>query len=58
MTTGEAAVELGISERRVRALITDGRLKAERIGRDWIITERALDAVRERKPGRPRKDSK
>jgi excisionase family DNA binding protein len=37
MTTIEAAEKLGVSDARVRQLILDGKLKAERIG------ERLLD---------------
>ncbi len=54
MTTAEAADALGITPRRVRALIASGRLKARRYGRDWSISEEAIEAVRERPPGRPR----
>jgi excisionase family DNA binding protein len=53
LTTKQAAAALGVSLRRVQALINAGRLKAERVGRDWLIPARALEQVRERKPGRP-----
>lgn len=56
LTTAEAAVELGVSVRRVHALIKDNRLKAERFGGAWAIKRKDLDAVRDRKTGRPRKD--
>jgi excisionase family DNA binding protein len=46
---------LNISTRRVRALIAAGRMPAKRLGRDWIIAEPDLDAVRDRQPGRPKK---
>ena len=55
MTSTEAATILGVSERRVRALIASGALSATKHGRDWHITPHALDSVKERKPGRPRK---
>ena len=55
LTTLEAAVELGVTPQRVRALIVAGRLKAEKVGRDWLIAPHALEAVRIRKSGRPRK---
>lgn len=55
LSTSEAAAALGVSERRIRGLITDGRLPAEKIGRDYVIKEVDLELVRERKPGRPRK---
>jgi excisionase family DNA binding protein len=55
ITTGDAAHRLGVSVRRVRELITDKRLPADKIGRDYLINERDLVLVRDRKPGRPRK---
>ncbi|MGH8068560.1 MAG: helix-turn-helix domain-containing protein [Candidatus Entotheonellia bacterium] len=54
LTTQQAAAALGVTQRRVVALIQAGRLKASRLGRDWLIPAQALEAVRERKPGRPR----
>jgi excisionase family DNA binding protein len=54
ITTTEAAVELKITRRRIIALITAGRLKASRMGRDWMIDQSDLKAVRVRKPGRPK----
>lgn len=56
MDTATAAKQLGVSARRVRQLIDSGRLKAEKVGRDWLIHKDALKAVAVRKPGRPRKD--
>jgi excisionase family DNA binding protein len=57
MTTAEAAAELGVTVRRVQALIGAGRLAASKVGRDWWITPAALDKVRVRPPrGRPRKN--
>jgi excisionase family DNA binding protein len=53
MTTIEAAEALHVTRGRVCQLITAGRLKAKRIGRDWHIEPAALGAVRVRKPGRP-----
>ncbi len=55
LTTAQAAAELGVTPCRIQALIRKGRLVAQKIGRDWQIHPRALDAVRDRKPGRPRK---
>ena len=59
LTTSQVAKELGVSPRRVQALIKAGRLRAERVGRDWLIRPRDVDAVRDRKggwpKGRPRK---
>jgi excisionase family DNA binding protein len=54
LTTTQAAKELGISRVRVVALIAAGRLKADKMGRDWMIRRKSLAVVRVRKPGRPK----
>jgi excisionase family DNA binding protein len=56
--TTEAAKRLGISQNRVRDLIASGRLKAQKIGREYAINPKDLDAVKNRIPGRPRKSRK
>jgi excisionase family DNA binding protein len=58
MTTREAAERLGVSVRAVQALIQRGRLKAEKIGRDWILLTRDVEdyALTRRSPGRPPRD--
>ena len=53
MTTAEAAVVLSVTVRRVRQLIAAGRLRAEKVGRDWSIAPEALEAVKHRRAGRP-----
>jgi excisionase family DNA binding protein len=53
--TTEAAKRLGISSNRVRDLIASGRLKAQKIGREYAINPSDLKAVQNRMPGRPRK---
>jgi excisionase family DNA binding protein len=53
LTTNQAAKELKVTAIRIRAMIRDGRLKAEKMGRDYVIRESDLDTVRDRKPGRP-----
>lgn len=55
ITTKEAAKRLGVTPRRIRKLITDKRLPAKRVGRDWLIDPRGLKAVEDRKTGRPKK---
>ncbi len=55
LTTPEVARELGVSLRRVQALIRDGRLRARRFGRAWMVAPTDLDAVRLRPPGRPKR---
>ena len=54
---GEAARRLNVSARRVRQMITDGKLPARRVGRVWAIDERDLAAVGRRPAHRPWKPS-
>jgi excisionase family DNA binding protein len=56
--TTEAARRLGISPNRLRDLIASGRLKAQKIGREYAINPKDLAAVKNRIPGRPRKARK
>jgi excisionase family DNA binding protein len=55
ITTNEAAERLGVTPVRVRALITAGRLPAQKMGRDYFIKAEDLELVEDRKPGRPPK---
>jgi excisionase family DNA binding protein len=55
ITTKEVAEKLGVSMRRVTALIKEGRLPSQQIGREHLIKESDLELVRERKIGRPAK---
>jgi excisionase family DNA binding protein len=57
LTTLQAAAELGITRSRILQLIRANRLRAAKFGRDWTIRPDALDAVRVRIPGRPRKST-
>ena len=45
LSTQQAAEKLGVSERRVRSLITEGKLVAHRLGRDYAIEENVLSNV-------------
>jgi len=58
ITTTEAARRLGVTTTRVRALIEAKRLKAFKYGREWLIDPKDLEAVKDRKVGRPRKSRK
>ncbi len=58
ISTAEAAKRLGVTANRVRALIDAKRLKATKLGNVWLIDPKDLEAVRQRKPGRPRKARK
>jgi excisionase family DNA binding protein len=55
LTTNEVAERLGVTLPRVHALIKDGRLPAEKMGRDYFIKESDLVLVADRKAGRPPK---
>jgi excisionase family DNA binding protein len=57
LTTKEVAARLGVTIQRVQALIRDGRLPANKLGRDYVIKEQDLRLVADRKPGRPRKQA-
>ncbi len=55
MTTKDAAERLEVSVRRVHQFIEEGRLPAEKMGRDFLIKEEDLKLVEDRKTGRPPK---
>jgi len=56
LNTTEAAARLGVSARRVLVLIEEGKLKAQKVGRDYAIEENALEGVKVYgKAGRPPK---
>lgn len=58
LTTKQVAERLGVTIRRVQALITAGRLPAQKFGRDFMIKEKDLKLVADRKVGRPKKINK
>ncbi len=45
LTSTEAATLLGFSADHIRNLINQGKLKAEKIGRNWIIDKKNLSKV-------------
>jgi len=55
ISTAEAAKCLGVTTDRVRKMIVAKRLRAIKVGREWLIDPKDLDAVKDRKVGRPRK---
>lgn len=55
LTTKEVAEKLGVSIRRIQAMITEKSLPATKIGRDYLIKESDLSLVENRKVGRPKK---
>ena len=59
LSVPEVAKRLGVSVGRVRHLIHAGRIRAQKIGPVWVISEDDLGkfwASWNRKPGRRRKD--
>jgi excisionase family DNA binding protein len=54
ISTAKAAEVLGVSERRVRVLITEGRLPAQKVGRDYVVNADDLALVAKRPTGRPK----
>jgi excisionase family DNA binding protein len=59
LSTSEVAERLKISKQHARALITEGKLPATKVGRDWVVNSDDLKLVANRPPrGRPRKKAK
>lgn len=56
-STKDVAQILGITTVRVNQLIQEGKLPAQKIGRDWFVREQDLASVQNR-PGRGRPSSK
>lgn len=54
ISSAEAAKKLGVHITRVQVLIREGRLPAMLVGRTYVIQERDLKLVKDRKPGRPK----
>lgn len=57
LTTRQAAERLGVTDSRIRHLVLEGRLPAEKFGRDLVIREHDLRLVEDRKVGRPPKQA-
>ncbi len=55
LTTAEVAERLGVHRTRVNVLIKEGRLPAQQFGRAYLVNEKDLKLVQNRKTGRPRK---
>lgn len=56
LSTKEASKILGISVRGVQKMIEEGRLKATRVGRDYVIFKESLENIeRKSNAGRPPK---
>ena len=53
ISSSEAAKQLGVHITRVQVLIREGRLPALMVGGSYVIQEKDLRLVANRKPGRP-----
>lgn len=55
--TDEAAQRIGVSIRRLTAMIRTGIVPAQKIGRTWVLNETDVTRIakQKRNPGRPRK---
>ena len=59
LTTTQTAERLNVSQARVRRMILDGVIRADKFGRDNVIAEAEIKRIEklDRKPGRPKKES-
>jgi excisionase family DNA binding protein len=53
LTTPQAAEQLGVSVRRIEALIKAGQLRSHQRGKDCVINQADLARLTGRKPGGP-----
>lgn len=53
LTTKQAGERLSVGVRRVHQFIEEGRLPAQKVGRDYLIKESDLKPLSGRKVGRP-----
>lgn len=52
ITVPEVARRLGRNPQLVRRWMREGRLRGEKFGRDWLVTERELERFRRSEPQR------
>ena len=55
LSANDVAKILGVHHSRVRVLIREGRLPAQKVGRDWVILVKDLKKLKILKRGRPKK---
>jgi len=55
MNVKEASERLGVTVGRICVMCAAGRLKARKLGRTWAIVAESVEAAKNRKPGRPKK---
>lgn len=57
LSAEQAASRLGVSVARVKQLLAEGKIQAQKVGKQWIIQDSALASVTiYGKPGRPSKE--
>jgi excisionase family DNA binding protein len=56
LSVTQAARILKVNTSRVRALIRADRIKAEKVGGVWVMQRKALEAVKARTAGRPKRN--
>lgn len=54
LTLIQAADRLGLSPTTLRIQIRNGRLRARKLGRDWLLTEAEVERYRRESLGRKR----
>ena len=58
LTAKQSGKILGVNASRIRQFILEGRLPAIKFANAWMIQEKDLEKVKDRKPGRPKKHSR
>jgi len=58
LTAKQTAKILKVNDSRIRQFILEGRLPATKFANAWMIKEKDLATIKERKPGRPRRSKK
>jgi excisionase family DNA binding protein len=53
LTVAQVVPLLGLSDSRVQRLLRAGQIPARKVGRDWIVSRRAVDQFLAQPPGRP-----
>ena len=46
ISSATAAKELGFTPDYIRRLIMEGKIKAEKLGRDWVMTRKAIAHIK------------
>lgn len=60
MTTAEFAEEVGLTQKRINQLLTDGEIKGEMMGGVWLIESKFIEVIKNRpeRRGRPKRENK